>query len=192
MESNKLGTRRQFMKATALTGCAVVISKAVAQTATTTAGIVHKGDILVYQAGSKAQQPIKPIDIKVGTPVLAFAMDPVTKKLRDKVKGNIVVVKLKAADIKESSKPSAADGIVAYSAICTHQGCPVSKLGSMGAAAGQLECPCHHSLFDPADNGKVLGGPAPRRLPALPLKLEGKGIQLVATGDFISRVGPGK
>ncbi len=192
MESNKPGTRRQFVKATVVTGCAVLIGRAVAQTATATAGIVQKGDVLVYQDGPKAQQPIKPIDIKEGTPVLAFAMDPVTKKLRDKVKGNIVVVKLKAADIKESSKPSAADGIVAYSAICTHQGCAVNKIGSLGEAAGKLDCPCHHSIFDPADNGKVLGGPATRRLPALPLKLEGKGIELVATGDFISRVGPGK
>ena len=148
MENDKLRTRRQFVKATAVTGFAVLIGKAAGQTATTT-GIVQKGDVLVYQAGPEAQQPINPIDIKAGTPVLAFAMDPVTKKLRDKVKGNIVLVKLKAADIKESSRPSAADGIVAYSALCTHQGCPVNKIGSMGAATGKLDCPCHHSIFRP-------------------------------------------
>ena len=34
-----------------------------------------------------------------------------------------------------------------------------------------LECACHFSIFDPKDGGKVVDGPAPRVLPALPLKI---------------------
>ena len=56
---------------------------------------------------------------------------------------------------------------VAYSAICTHQGCTVAYQG------GQLACPCHGSVFDPARGAKVVAGPAPRPLPEIPVKVEG-------------------
>lgn len=180
--------RRQILKA-ALTGVAVVVPRAGAQ-ATAAAGIVKAGDVLVYQEGPNAKKPIKLADLKEGQAVAAFVMDPKTREMRDLSKGSVVLVRLKPSEIKESSKPNAAGGVVAYSAICTHQGCPSRELGSVGAGKGQIICTCHGSLFDPKDNAKVLGGPAPRRLPALPLKAEGG--QLVATGDFKGRVGAGK
>jgi Rieske Fe-S protein len=56
---------------------------------------------------------------------------------------------------------------VAYSAVCTHQGCTVAYQG------GQLACPCHGSVFDPANGAKVVAGPAPSPLPEIPIKVEG-------------------
>jgi Rieske Fe-S protein len=56
---------------------------------------------------------------------------------------------------------------VAYSAICTHQGCTVAYQG------GQLACPCHGSVFDPASGGAVVTGPATRPLPEIPVKVQG-------------------
>ena len=56
---------------------------------------------------------------------------------------------------------------VAYSAICTHQGCTVAYKD------GNLACPCHGSVFDPADGAAVVAGPAPRPLPEIPVKVEG-------------------
>jgi Rieske Fe-S protein len=47
--------------------------------------------------------------------------------------------------------------VVAFSAICTHQGCIVS------AAATEFDCHCHGSRFEAA-TGDVLGGPAVRPL----------------------------
>jgi Rieske Fe-S protein len=47
----------------------------------------------------------------------------------------------------------------AFSAICTHQGCPVSKISD-----GTIDCPCHFSRFSIVD-GSVKGGPAPKPLP---------------------------
>jgi cytochrome b6-f complex iron-sulfur subunit len=44
--------------------------------------------------------------------------------------------------------------IVALSAICTHQGCTVGY----SSARGDIECPCHGSVF--STSGKVLVGPA--------------------------------
>jgi cytochrome b6-f complex iron-sulfur subunit len=56
---------------------------------------------------------------------------------------------------------------VAYSAICTHQGCTVDYKD------GNLACPCHGSVFDPANGAAVVAGPAPRPLPEIPVKVEG-------------------
>ena len=56
---------------------------------------------------------------------------------------------------------------VAYSAVCTHQGCTVAYQG------GQLACPCHGSVFDPANGGAVVAGPAPTPLPEIPVKVQG-------------------
>jgi nitrite reductase/ring-hydroxylating ferredoxin subunit len=56
---------------------------------------------------------------------------------------------------------------VAYSAICTHQACDVAYQG------GQLACPCHGSVFDPANGAEVVAGPAPSPLPEIPVKVEG-------------------
>jgi Rieske Fe-S protein len=56
---------------------------------------------------------------------------------------------------------------VAYSAICTHQGCTVAYKN------GQLACPCHGSVFDPADGAAVIAGPAPKPLAEIPVKVQG-------------------
>jgi rieske iron-sulfur protein len=82
--------------------------------------------------------------------------------------------------------PLAADGIVGFSAICTHAGCVVSGWKS---AEGQLYCPCHGSVYDPSAGGRVVAGPAPRPLPALPLRpAEGA---LTVIGGFTARIGGG-
>ena len=56
---------------------------------------------------------------------------------------------------------------VAYSAVCTHQGCLVAYQN------GQLVCPCHGSVFDPSKGGVVVYGPAPTPLPQIPIKVQG-------------------
>jgi ubiquinol-cytochrome c reductase iron-sulfur subunit len=86
-----------------------------------------------------------------------------------------------------------ADGIVAYSSICTHAGCAITMYRSPKFAPVEprpaLVCPCHYSTFDPAAGGRVLFGPAGRPLPMLPLRVDGKGF-LRAGGNFSGAVGP--
>jgi ubiquinol-cytochrome c reductase iron-sulfur subunit len=79
------------------------------------------------------------------------------------------------------------DGIVAYSKLCTHVGCPV---GLYQAEVGLLLCPCHQSTFDVLDGARPVFGPAARSLPQLPLDVDDDGY-LVATDDFSGPVGPG-
>lgn len=79
------------------------------------------------------------------------------------------------------------DGVVAYSLVCTHAGCPVSLYEQSTA---QMLCPCHQSIFDLLAAGKPVQGPAARSLPGLPIAVDEAGF-LYATGDFTSPPGPG-
>ncbi|MGA3035899.1 MAG: Rieske 2Fe-2S domain-containing protein [Vulcanimicrobiaceae bacterium] len=79
------------------------------------------------------------------------------------------------------------DGYVAYSKVCTHAGCPVALYR---AATRQMMCPCHQSIFDATDAGKVISGPADHALPQLPLEIDPHGY-LRATGDYPVPIGPG-
>ena len=86
----------------------------------------------------------------------------------------------------------ALDGWVAYSKICSHAGCSVGLFGIDNREPDtlrQLVCPCHQSIFDPADAARPVGGPAPRPLPQLALAVDAQGY-LVAQGDFSGPVGP--
>jgi ubiquinol-cytochrome c reductase iron-sulfur subunit len=79
------------------------------------------------------------------------------------------------------------EGVVAYSKLCTHVGCPV---GLYQAEAGLLLCPCHQSTFNVLDGARPVFGPAARSLPQLPLGRNERG-ELIALGDFSGPVGPG-
>ena len=80
----------------------------------------------------------------------------------------------------------APNGIVAYSKLCTHAGCPV---GLYRAADRSLLCPCHQSQFNVLNGAEPFFGPAARPLPQLPLGVDGDGY-LVALGDFFEPAGP--
>jgi quinol---cytochrome c reductase iron-sulfur subunit len=77
-------------------------------------------------------------------------------------------------------------GLVAYSKLCTHAGCPI---GLYLAATHELRCPCHQSTFDVLDGARPVYGPAPKPLPQLPIEV-GDDHVLRATGDFTAPVGP--
>jgi ubiquinol-cytochrome c reductase iron-sulfur subunit len=79
-----------------------------------------------------------------------------------------------------------ANGLVAYSRLCTHAGCPV---GLYQTASRELLCPCHQSVFDVRDGARPTAGPAARALPQLPLRVDAEGY-LRAAGDFTEEPGP--
>ena len=78
------------------------------------------------------------------------------------------------------------DGILCYSKICTHVGCPISLYEQ---TTHHVLCPCHQSTFDLSDGAKVVFGPAARPLPQLPLAVDSEGY-LVAQSGFTEPVGP--
>ncbi|GGD18175.1 ubiquinol-cytochrome c reductase iron-sulfur subunit [Nocardioides daphniae] len=105
-----------------------------------------------------------------------------------KSKASLILLRMEPDDIKHGKGREnwTVDGIVAYSKICTHVGCPISL---NERTTHHLLCPCHQSTFDLADSGRVVFGPAARALPQLPIAVDDEGY-LVAQSDFTEPVGP--
>jgi len=143
-------------------------------------------DVLVFAFGARARQPIAPADLAAGTKqTLAFPMDPTTRIVRDGTRLNqLIVVRLAPDALSAETRARAADGVVAYSGVCTHTGCDVTD---WVAAAQHFKCPCHDSEYDPSDAARVLSGPAPWQLAALPLKIADGA--LAVAGPFVGNVG---
>ena len=151
-----------------------------------TASGPQENDALAFAYGDRAGQAIAPTDVALGAKqILAYPLDPATKRARDGSRLNqLIVVRLDPAKLKAETLARAADGIVAYSGVCTHTGCDVTD---WYADSLRFKCPCHESEFDPTDAARVVGGPAPWQLAALPLKLVDG--QLVVAGAFAGKGG---
>jgi rieske iron-sulfur protein len=150
----------------------------------------QQADLLVFAEGEHQGQSIKPDDLPLGgPPARAWPMDPETKVVRKGSRLNeLLVVRLNPAELDDDTRQRAADGIVAYSAICSHAGCPVTAWvkGAQGDK-DVLKCVCHNSEYDPRQSGQVVFGPAPRRLAALPLAAADGSIAVAA--KFVGKVG---
>jgi rieske iron-sulfur protein len=127
------------------------------------------GDLLV-KLGDSSSRPLTPDDILIGaSQTAAWAMDPITKTVRSGSRLNqLILLRLDAEKLSPETRSRAADGVVAYTAICTHSGCEVEQ---WLPDERLLQCPCHFALYDPKDGARVVDGPAPRPLPALPLRI---------------------
>ena len=143
------------------------------------------GDLFV-RIGDANLYPLSPGEIKRGAkPVIAWAMHPTNETLRNGSKlHQVLLVRFDSANLAADTRSRAADGVVAYSAICTHADCVVDD---WVADEQVLHCGCHGCKFDAKDNAKVVGGVPPRPLAGLPLKLDDG--QLVVAGPFTGRVG---
>ena len=133
---------------------------------------------------------IRPEDLQVGTLVTArpqaalSAGDDFNNMM---IKSSILLVRMQEADIKSQQEIDwSYQGIVAFSQICTHVGCPVALYEQQ---THHMLCPCHQSTFDLSDSGRVVFGPAARSLPQLPITVNADGY-LVASSDFTQPVGP--
>ena len=121
--------------------------------------------------------------------VIPAGLNPTQKDyLEEKAKAAVLLVRVDPSELKETDerKGWSYQGIVAYSKICTHVGCPVALYEQH---THHLLCPCHQSTFDLIDGCKVIFGPAARPLPQLPITVDKDGY-LVAQSDFLEPVGP--
>ena len=136
--------------------------------------------------GERSGQLITSAHLPAGTPpITVYPVDPGSRVVRDGSRLNqILLVRLAPDELDEDTRALSADGIVAFSGVCTHAGCDVTL---WQAETRRFRCPCHESEFDPKDRGRVVGGPAPRRLPRLPVKAV-DGV-IVAGGSFTGRPG---
>ena len=84
-----------------------------------------------------------------------------------------------AFDLAESGEPAILvhlpdESWSAYSAVCTHAGCEVGYQ----LEAQRLGCPCHGSVFNPAQGGAVVEGPAKKPLKKIEVRTEGDNVVL--------------
>ena len=150
----------------------------------------------MWKAGTRLTKdpsglPIKASDVTLGSVfhVIPEGLSELEHhKLEEKAKAAVLLVRLDPSELKESAerKSWSYDGIVAYSKICTHVGCPVALYEQH---THHLLCPCHQSTFDVTDECKVVFGPASRPLPQLPIAVDAEGY-LIAQSDFTEPVGP--
>ncbi|MBD8077565.1 Rieske 2Fe-2S domain-containing protein [Cellulosimicrobium arenosum] len=140
-------------------------------------------------------RPIKAADVTIGSvvhiiPDVEAAERETHEWITEKSKAIVLLVRLDPRDLKADQSPAGEtwsyDGIVAFSKVCTHVGCPVALYEQQ---THHLLCPCHQSTFDVADGAKVVFGPAKRPLPQLPITVDDEGY-LVAQSDFHEPIGP--
>lgn len=166
-------------------------------------------EVTVWRKGIRvvndvAGTPIKPGDVEIGQLVNAEPAVFFEQRLPDgkvippkfegaaledaKAKAPVILVRMPPADIHPlpSRRDWGVNGILCYSKICTHVGCPISLWEQQ---THQLLCPCHQSTFDLAHNGRVVFGPAARSLPQLPIGVDAEGY-LIAMSGFHEPVGP--
>lgn len=145
-----------------------------------------ENDFLAYAYGDKAGQPVAVDDLAVAEKqVFAFAMDPASGLVKNGTRMNqVLLVRLDPATLSADTIARSVNGLVAYSGVCSHTGCDVTDWNS---EFNRFQCPCHESQFDPSDSARVVGGPAPWQLAALPLKeVDGK---VAVAAAFEGRLG---
>jgi rieske iron-sulfur protein len=184
-------TRRKLILTALATGaCITVSTPAAAEDQPGSDERPQKADVLVFSEGEHAGEVIKPQDLELGgPPVHAWPRDSKTSVVRDGSRLNeILVIRLDPAELDDDTRSRAPDGVLAYSAICTHAGCPVTAWVKGEAGDKDVfKCFCHNSEFDPRQSAQVVFGPAPRRLAALPLSVADGSLTVIAT--FVGKVG---
>jgi ubiquinol-cytochrome c reductase iron-sulfur subunit len=149
--------------------------------------IWSKGKLLVNM---NTNLPLRPSDVAVGS--LTFAkpegLEETDEDFQTQIaKAALMIVRLQPDNIKDKRELEwAHEGIVAFSKICTHVGCPISLYEQQ---THHVLCPCHQSTFDLSDGARVIFGPAGHALPQLRIGVSDEGY-LQALGDFEEPVGP--
>ena len=140
-----------------------------------------KGVRLVRKNGS----PIRLGDLQIGSLESVYPDLPGGDRMADTP---VMLIRMEPKQLipRKGTEDWSIEGHIAYSAICTHLGCPVKLYEQQ---SHHLFCPCHQSTFDASNGAKVLFGPAARSLPQLPIALDDEGY-FVAQSDFTEPVGP--
>jgi ubiquinol-cytochrome c reductase iron-sulfur subunit len=131
--------------------------------------------------------PLRPADFAIPGQMITVVPDGYQDNLDALAKATTIIIKFGPGQLLPPTVMNwTVDGIVAYSKICTHVGCPVALYEQ---TTHNILCPCHQSTFDATRGAKVIFGPAARPLPQLPLGTDAQGY-LVATSDYHEPVGP--
>lgn len=152
----------------------------------------------MWKAGERVvsdvtMRPLRAADIPVGTLINAMPAGfeqlehEGPARINSRATDPVIVVRMAPAEIRSQQGDNwDYSGILCFSKICTHIGCPINLYERR---THHLLCPCHQSTFDLADAARVIFGPAARHLPQLPLDVDDEGY-LIARAGFQEAVGP--
>jgi rieske iron-sulfur protein len=133
-------------------------------------GIPSVGDTFVFTEEPQKGEVVSVTDVVVDAPPLTVqAKDTSAGTLRDSDNSTVLLYRVAPEKIPAEMKDDTVEGIMAYSAVCTHLGC---MLSNWDAPSKQFLCPCHDALFDPLKEGANTGGAISRTLPHFPLKAD--------------------
>jgi ubiquinol-cytochrome c reductase iron-sulfur subunit len=198
-ESGTRFTRSGFFKL-GLLGAGGTLGLALLTPAVSFGPLFHVGDFLrtpwrrARRLVDENGRPYKASDIEEKDFYLAFP-EGTSDEEKEQMAASLVVIRLPPDQLHlpPHLKGYDANGILAYSRICTHAGCAITlyraPLFQPDEPKPALVCPCHYSTFDPATGGTVTFGPAGRNLPLLPVYADSRGY-LRAKGNFDGPVGP--
>lgn len=128
--------------------------------------------------------PVRSQDLEVGSVITTYPEGFVGSADSQTL---LIRVEEGTLDLPPDRLAGAPSGLVAYSKVCTHAGCPV---GLYRAQTHQLLCPCHQSTFDVLRGAEPVFGPAARPLPQLPIEIDEQD-HVRALGGYSAPIGPG-
>jgi ubiquinol-cytochrome c reductase iron-sulfur subunit len=145
----------------------------------------------VWRKGLRLVEDVSNTPIRPGDPFPGSIITVIPEGYQDDddalAKAATIIIKLAPGELQPPTVLNwTVEGIVAYSKICTHVGCPVSLYEE---TTHHILCPCHQSTFNAPKGAEVIFGPAARPLPQLPITTDAEGY-LVAMSDFHEPVGP--
>jgi ubiquinol-cytochrome c reductase iron-sulfur subunit len=145
----------------------------------------------VWRKGLRLVQDVTDTPVRPSDPFPGSIMTVIPEGYQDDedalAKAATILIKLDPGQLQPPTVLNwTVEGIVAYSKICTHVGCPVSLYEQ---TTHHILCPCHQSTFNAPKGAEVIFGPAARPLPQLPITTNAEGY-LVAISDFHEPVGP--
>lgn len=148
------------------------------------------GDRFQIIKGDLKNEFLRPDLLEVGAkPVEGFPFDPEIGVIRRRNRLNrVLMLRLDMTEMDEPTRERSVDGVLIYSALCTHRSCTIK---SWKAEERHLRCHCHLSEFDALSEGTVMSGPARRQLPMVPVGLDDEGF-VVALEGFTRKPGGAK
>jgi rieske iron-sulfur protein len=189
MESKFCKERRDLLKSTCgLIGAAALVSAGGSLNAFAAGGrgtqpqpvgAPERGDTFVYADGPNKGKDVVLSDIVADAPPITVRAKDEAGNVRESEKATILFYRVSPDKIPDDIRGDTWEGLIAYSALCTHQGCLVSD---WDAPTKQFVCPCHAGYFDPLKGGENTAGAHTRALPQIPVKIhDGK----LVVGDAI-------
>jgi ubiquinol-cytochrome c reductase iron-sulfur subunit len=134
-----------------------------------------------------SNRPLRPADFDSPGGMITVVPEGYQDDFDALAKAAVIIIKFRPEELQPPTVMNwTVDGIVAYSKICTHVGCPAALYEQ---TTQHILCPCHQSTFDAPRGAQVIFGPATRPLPQLPISTNAQGY-LVAQSDFTEPVGP--